>query len=367
MKINLVDFKSEYKEIKRDVDAAISRVLESGWFVLGSEVAGFEKSLAHYVGTKYAVGTASGTDALTLAIKSLGLKPKDRVLMPANVYPTAFGVALSGQPIALCDADPKSLNITLSIIKKAFTKDIKAIVAVHLYGNPVDIDPIKKFAKEKGVYLIEDCAQSLGSRYKGKIVGSFGNISCFSFYPTKNLGAYGDGGAVLTSDAGIFDKLKLLRMYGEESRYKSVLLGQNSRLDEIQAAILSAKLKHLKSWKKRKDILVRLYKKLLKSTPLEMLEVNAKADPFYHLFVVKVKKRNELAKHLAESGIMTGVHYPIPIHLTETFSKLGYKKGDFPVSENASGEILSLPLFPQMKISQVRQVCRVIVSFFRKK
>lgn len=364
--IPLVDFKAEYKEIRKDVDAAIARVLTSGWYVLGREVSNFEKKLADYVGLDYAVGVASGTDGLTLAVKSLKLNPKDKVLIPANVYPTAFGVALSGHPVALCDVDPKSLNVNIDTIAKAFTKDVKAIVVVHLYGNPVDIEPIKKFAKGKGVYFIEDCAQALGSKYKGKMVGSFGDVSVFSFYPTKNLGAYGDGGAVLTGNKEIFDRLKLLRMYGEEGRYKSILLGHNSRLDEMQAAILLAKFKYLPVWKKKKSKLIDLYKKLLKNIPLEFLEESVFSDPFYHLLVVKTKKRDELAKYLTGFDILTGVHYPVPIHLTKTFASLGYKNGDFPNSEADSREVLSLPFYPQMKAAQVREVAQRVKGFFKK-
>jgi len=365
--IPLVDFKAEYKEIRKDVDIAISRVLGSGWYILGSEVANFEKEIAKYIGVKYAVGVASGTDALTLAVKSLDLKPKDKVLVPANVYPTIFGVCLSGVQIALCDVDPKSLNVTLDTIKKAYTKEVKAILIVHLYGNPVDIDPIRKFARSKNVYLIEDCAQSLGSKYRGRMVGTFGDVSTFSFYPTKNLGAYGDGGAVLTNNKKFFERIKLLRMYGEAGRYNSILLGHNSRLDEFQAAILSSKFNHLDGWKKRKDILVKLYKKLLKPFPVEILSQDTKSDTFFHLFVIKTERRDELMKHLANFGILTGIHYPTPIHLTKTFSFLGYKRGSFPNSEKASDVVLSLPLYPQMKIFQVKQVVEKIRNFFESK
>lgn len=366
-KINFVDFKAEYKEIGRDIDIALKRVFDSGWYILGKEVEEFEKKLAKYIGVKYAVGVASGTDALTLAVKSLDLKPADKVLMPANVYPTAFGVALSGQPIALCDVDAKSLNVTLETIKAVFTKDVKVVLVVHLYGNPVDIEPIRNFAKKMKIFLIEDCAQSLGSKYHGEMVGSFGDVSCFSFYPTKNLGAYGDGGAILTSNKNIFERIKLLRMYGEEERYNSVLLGHNSRLDEIQAAILLSKFKYLEKWKKKKNILVWEYRKLLKSAPVETLSQSVKSDSFFHFFVIKTPRRDELMKYLNTFGIATGIHYPTPVHLTKTFSNLGYKKDDFPNSEKASETVLSLPLYPQMQISQVNFVAGKIRDFFKSK
>jgi len=364
--IPLVDFKAEYKEIRKDIDSAISRVLGSGWYILGGEVSAFEKKLAEYIGVKYALGVASGTDALTLAIKSLNLKPKDKILMPANCYPTAFGLALSGQPLALCDVDPKSLNVTLDTIEKSFTKDIKVILIVHLYGNPVEMDSIKKFARKNNAYLIEDCAQALGSIYKGKKVGSFGDISCFSFYPTKNLGAYGDGGAILTNNKEVFEKAKILRMYGEESRYQSVLLGHNSRLDEIQAAILLEKFKYLAKWKRQKKLIISLYKKLLKNLPLEILEENSEGDQFYHLFVVKTNKRDKLAQYLNMFGVTTGIHYPICVHLTKAFLGLGYKNGSFPVSEEAAKKVLSLPLYPQMTDDTVMHVASALKKFFSK-
>ena len=362
--IPLVDFKAEYREIRKDIDVAISRVLGSGWYILGNEVANFEKALANYIGTKYAVGVASGTDALTLAIKALRLKPDDCVLMPANVYPTAFGVSLSGQSITLCDVDPESLNVTLETIKKAFTKKVRVIIVVHLYGNPVDMAPIKRFAKRKKVYLIEDCAQALGSKYNSKKVGTFGDISCFSFYPTKNLGAYGDGGAIVTKNADLAQKVKLLRMYGEKTRYQSVLVGHNSRLDELQAAILDVKLKYLDAWNKRRRELAAVYRKELKGVPIRIVEETPKAKSVYHLFVVMVEERDKLAEYLFKKGIITGIHYPIPIHLVPSFSFLGYKKGDFPVSEEASQKVLSLPLYPEMTESQVRSVAKAIKSFY---
>lgn len=359
-----VDFLAENREIGEDINLALERVFKSGLYILGKEVSGFEKKLASFIGTKYAVGVASGTDALTLAIKSLGLKNTDAVLLPANVYPSVFGVALSGVKIRLCDVDSESLNVTLETIKRVVTKEIKAIVIVHLYGNPVDIEPIEKFAKDRGIYLIEDCAQAAGSIYKGKRVGSFGDISCFSFYPTKNLGAYGDGGAVLTNDKDIFEKVRLLRMYGEKSRYDSIMLGHNSRLDEIQAAILSTKLNFLNKWNDRRHEIAEKYKELLSGLPLKFIEENPEGKSNYHLFVINIKQRGSLMKYLFEKGIASVIHYPVPIHFTKTFSYLGYKKGDFPVSERSSNEVLSLPIYPQMEFDTVTYIAGVIKSFF---
>jgi len=364
-KISFVDFKEEYKEIEQNIDNALKRVFSSGWYILGKEVEEFEKNLAKYIGVKYAVGVASGTDALTLAIKALNLKTSDAVLLPANVYPSVFGCALSGLMIKLCDVDKKSLNISLETIKKVYSKDVKVIVVVHLYGNPVDIDPIKKFAKEKNIYLIEDCAQATGSMYKGKKVGSFGDIACFSFYPTKNLGAYGDGGAILTNNKEIFEKIKLLRMYGEKERYKSILVGHNSRLDELQAAILSTKMRFLSKWNCQRHKIAEIYKEQLSGLSIKIIEENKKGKSNYHLFVIQTNHRDSLVSYLSKGGVQIGIHYPIPIHLTEAFSHLGYKEGDFPISEKASREVISLPIYPQMRIGDVQYITEIIKKYYK--
>lgn len=363
-KVNFVDLSGEYKTIKKDVNDAISRVLQSGHFVLGDEVKSFEEKLAEFTNRKYAVGLASGTDALTIAIKSLDLTNKDEVLLPANVYPSAFGVALSGVKVRLCDVDPGYLNITLGNIKKTITQKTKAIVVVHLYGNPVDIDPIKKFTKKRGIYLIEDCAQAAGSFYKSKNLGTFGDLACFSFYPTKNLGAYGDGGAIVTNNKKVYRNALLWRVYGEEERYKSVLVGFNSRLDEIQAAILSAKLGYVNQWNSLRHRVAERYNRLLKGLPLEIVKENNDGISNYHLFVVRTKNRDGLANYLKKRGISTAVHYPVPIHLTRSFKFLGYEKGDFPVSERASAEVLSLPMYPAMPIKHVDIISSCIRKFF---
>lgn len=363
--IPLVDFKTEYRLIQKEIDDAISRVLKSGWYILGKEVGEFEKELASYIGEKYAVGVASGTDALTIALKALGIKNGDGVIVPANVYPTAFGVVLSCVHIQLADVDAGTLNISIETLKKAVTRKTKAIIVVHLYGNPVDINPIKKFAKEKGILLIEDCAQAAGAEYKGKKVGTFGDIACFSFYPTKNLGAYGDGGAILTNNKRLAEKVRLWRMYGEKNRYDSVLVGHNSRLDEIQAAILRVKLKHLKKWNKERRKLAAVYKEGLKDLPVKIIKETMGGKNVYHLFVIKAKERDKLADYLKNKGIGTGVHYPIPIHLMPSFSYLGYKKGEFPVSERASREVLSLPIHPRLSKDDFGYVISVIREFFK--
>lgn len=358
--MKFVDLAGEYKNIKKEVDTAIQKVLDSGVYVLGTEVANFETKFAKYIGTKFAVGLASGTDALTLAIKSLGLKKGDSVLMPANVYPTVFGVSLSGVNIKLADVNEDSLNIDIENIKKSYSKDIKAILVVHLYGNPVDLTPIIKFCKEKKIYLIEDCAQASGSEYKGKKVGSFGDVACFSFYPTKNLGTYGDGGAVLTNNKSIYERVKSLRMYGERGRYNSVELGHNSRLDEIHAAILSVKLKHLDKWNVKRRKAALLYTSFLSKNKIDVVKENSLGRSNFHLFVIKVSDREKLMDHLKTKSIPSVIHYPLPIHYVKSFSFLGYKKGDFPITERTTWKILSLPIYPEISKKDVLEVCESI-------
>lgn len=358
--MKFIDLAGEYQNIKKEIDASIQRVLNSGVYILGSEVENFENRLAGYIGTKFAVGLASGTDALTLAVKSLGLKKNDSILMPANVYPTVFGVALSGVKIKLADVNAESLNIDIENVKKYYSKDVKAILVVHLYGNPVNLDPIIKFCKEKKIYLIEDCAQAAGSEYKGRKTGSFGDISCFSFYPTKNLGTYGDGGAVLTNNKKFYKRVKSLRMYGEQGRYNSVEVGHNSRLDEIHAAILSVKLKHLDKGNLKRHKIARVYDSLLAKKNIEIVKENNQGKSNYHLYVIKVNKREKLIELLKSKDIPSVIHYPLPIHLVKSFSHLGYKKGDFPITEDSSEKVLSLPMYPEIKKEDVVKISNLI-------
>ncbi len=358
--MKFVDLAGEYQKIKKPINLAIQRVLDSGVYILGQEVANFETNLSKYIGTKFAVGLASGTDALTLAIKSFGLQKGESILMPANVYPTVFGVALSGVKIRLADVNQDSLNIDIENIKKYYTKDVKAILVVHLYGNPVDLSPIIKFCKEKKLYLIEDCAQAAGSEYKGKKVGSFGDVACFSFYPTKNLGTYGDGGAVLTNNKDVYEAIKSLRMYGERGRYNSTELGYNSRLDEIHAAILSVKLKYLDKWNSKRRKIASIYISLLSKYNVDVVKENVLGKSNFHLFVIKTSNREKIMNHLKSKDIPSVIHYPLPIHYVKSFSFLGYKKGAFPIAEKTANQILSLPIYPDILRKDVLEICESI-------
>ena len=363
-RVSLVNFKKEYREVGADIRQAIDRVCESGWYVLGEEVKSFEREFAEYIGVDHAIGVASGTDAITLALKALGIKEGDGVVVPANVYPSAFGVALTGATLQLADVDPRTLNINLETLKEAVNQNTRAVLAVHLYGNPVDLEGIANFCKENHIALVEDCAQATGAFYQGRRVGSFGDAACFSFYPTKNLGAYGDGGMVATNSGDVARKVKLWRMYGEEARYQSKLIGHNSRLDEMQAAILRAKLKYVDKWNQRRREIAQKYKQGFSGLPLEVLSSSETSQPVYHLFVVKTKDRDGFSDYLKRQGVATGIHYPQPIHLTESFLGLGKKTGDFPVSEEASATVLSLPLYPQMSEADTEYVIRTVKRYF---
>ncbi|KKR10624.1 MAG: hypothetical protein UT38_C0010G0033 [Microgenomates group bacterium GW2011_GWA2_39_19] len=307
-RILFVDLKAEYESLRTEVNQAIQRVLESGNFILGQEVASFEKEFSSYLGTEYAVGV------------------------------------LSGVQLQLADVNPSNLNLSIDSIKNAIRPNTRAIVVVHLYGNPAVVDEISEFAKGKGIYLVEDCAQAAGADFGQKKLGTFGDISCFSFYPTKNLGACGDGGMVVTNNEGLAQRVKSLRMYGETERYKSTEIGQNSRLDEIQAAILRAKLPYLDRFNAKRKILAKLYIDLLRDMPIRVANHKRVCESVHHLFPIIVEKRDELQEFLKANDIAVGVHYPVCVHETPAFENLGYANGDFPVSELASRHILSLPM-----------------------
>lgn len=362
--IALTDLLTPYQQHQELFDSAIKRVLSSGRYLMGPELASFEQNLAKYLGIDHVVGVGSGTDALTIGLKALNLSQGDGVIIPANVYPTVFGVALSGVDIQLADVDPQTLNITAESIERVITDKTKAIVVVHLYGNSADLNPIIKLAKKHNLYIIEDCAQALGTTYNGKLVGTYGDISCFSFYPTKNLGAFGDGGAITTKQKHLANKIKLWRMYGESERYRSELVGMNSRLDEIQSACLKIKLEYLDLEIKNKRQLAQVYHQHLAGLPVEI--VGQDDGHSYHLMVIKTSQRDQLADYLKSRHIGVGVHYPVTIHQTPSFEYLEYREGDFPVSEQASQQVLSLPMYGELSVQQVERVTKEMQTFFQK-
>jgi dTDP-4-amino-4,6-dideoxygalactose transaminase len=431
---------------------AVKDTIGSGAYILGEKVAEFESKFAKYLGVKYAVGVASGTDAITLALLSFGIKSGDEVIMPANSYPSVFGVAATGAIPKLVDIDPKTLNIDPEKIELAITKKTKAILPVHLYGQPADMEKIMAIGKKYKIPIIEDCAQACGAEIriqnmeygiwnknkkeisgipnsKFKIlnsnsmkVGSIGDVGCFSFYPTKNLGCFGDGGMIVTNNPDIYERLKLLRMYGEKDRYNSVIVGRNSRLDEMQAAILLVKLKYLDGWNEKRRKIAEQYFSHFQNFPISLLvqrnreerkdtqrefacfsslkqsggippRSEARGSPthafrqeklrkapdgeitissegiikhIFHLFVIRARNRDKLKEYLEKEGIGTGIHYPTPIHLQKSFAFLGFKEGDFPESEKVCREVLSLPIWPEMREEEIKSVVENIFKFYKK-
>ena len=365
--IPLVDLRRQYLSIKNEIDEAIQTVLNSGVFITGENVRAFEKEFANYIGVKYAIGVNSGTDALTIALRALGIERGDEIITVSFTFVSTVDCVVhnGGMPVFI-DIEPESYTIDIRQIEKAITKKTKAIIPVHLYGHPADMDPILKTAEKHGLYVIEDAAQASGAEYKGKKVGSLGHVACFSFYPSKNLGAYGDGGTIVTNDQEIAEKVKFLREYGQREKYSHELIGYNSRLDEIQAAILRVKLKHLDGWNERRRVLAKLYVDLL--TCLEdqiKLPIEKRhAEHVFHLFVIQVSARDELKKYLASHGIQTGIHYPIPVHLQKAYSSI-ISNAPTPNTERCASHVLSLPMFPELTEEEVAFICDRIKIFLR--
>ncbi len=356
----------EFRAIKAEMFDALELVGTSGQLILGPNVTEFEQRLATLTENKFCVSCANGTDALTLALKSLSLSGTDEVIVPANSYPTIFGVALSGVKPVLCDVNLDTGNIDPESFLKSITPKTKAVVVVHLYGQPVDISQITRICKARSLHLVEDCAQAFGATYQSKPVGSFGTVATFSFYPTKNLGAYGDGGAIVTSNNDIADRLRRLRTYGEASRYQSEELGHNSRLDELQAAFLLKKLQYIGQWIEMRNQLATIYLDMLKDISEISLPIPAHDRLHtYHLFPIKTRQRMDLKTWLTRHGIESGIHYPYPIHFVQTFKHLG-DKGDFPNAEQWSQEELSLPIHPYLSEEQIIFVANSIKKFFTK-
>ena len=368
------DLTRQYKRIEEEILSATKRVYEKGRFILGEEVSVFEEEFSHYCGVRYGVGVDSGTDALQLALKAVGVGEGDEVITVAHSFiATALAISQTGAKPLFVDIDPETYTMDPNALeqflrhrkKKSERQKIKAILPVHLYGHPAEMDAIMDIADRYQLTLIEDACQAHGAEYQGRKVGSFGLLSCFSFYPTKNLGGYGDGGMVVTDDKKLFEKLRLLRCYGEKRKYEHVLKGGNNRLDEIQAAILRVKLKYLDQWNEERRKRVLIYKKMLEHTGVICPTEKGQAKHVYHLFVIRTKKRNPLQTFLKEKGIGTLIHYPIPIHLQKAFRELGYRRGDLPLTEQYAREVLSLPFFPEMTESETEGVATQIKTFTR--
>lgn len=362
MKIPFLDLKASYHELKEEIDAAFTRVMESGWYVMGEELDFFEAEFAEYCETEYCVGVGNGLDALHLILQAMDIGPGDEVIVPAKTYiATWLAVSYAGATPVPVEPDARTYNIDPSLIEAAITKRTKAIMPVHLYGQPADMDAINVIARKNGLKVIEDAAQAHGGRYKGKRTGSLGDAAGFSFYPGKNLGAFGDGGAVTTNDEELAEKIRMLRNYGSKVKYENEVKGYNSRLDELQAALLRVKLKKLDEWNlRRKEIATGYLRELTHVEGLILPFVPEWAEPVWHIFVVRHRKRNKLLKFFKESGISTSIHYPIPPNLSLAYKEMGLI---CPVTENLSKEILSLPIGPHCELSSVSFVAEVMKSF----
>ena len=354
------NFKAQYKIIKTDIDSAIKRVLDSGWFILGKEVESFENEFAKYIGANYCVGVASGTDAIALSLIALEIENGDEIITTnMTAFPTITGILQTGAIPVVVDIFGKDGLIDYNKIEEKINRKTKAIVPVHLYGQSCDIDNILKIAEKHKIKVVEDCAQSVGATFKGKKCGSFGDCGAFSFYPTKNLGAYGDAGAVITNNEKIYKKLLYLRNYGQTSRYFHETKGINSRLDEIQAAILRVKLKYLDKWNSRRREIASFYKENLNN--VECLEKNNYAKSVYHLFVIKTPYRDNMIKYLDEKNIQTLIHYPIPINRQESFM---WQKDEIFANTNIfANSILSIPIYPELKNEEIKKIVRTINEY----
>ena len=367
MNIPLVDVKSQYRSIKDDIDTAISGVLSSCAFIAGPPVKTFEEAFAAYCNARHCVGVGNGTDALFIALKTLGISDGDEVITAANSFiATSEAITLAGARAVFVDINPRTFNIDVHKIKEKITSRTKAIIPVHLYGQPADMDPILQLASKHNLKVIEDAAQAHGAVYKGRKVGTLGDMACFSFYPGKNLGAFGDAGAIVTNEDKFARKIRMVANHGRIDKYDHAVEGINSRLDSLQAAVLAVKLKHLAAWTKRRRRITNQYNEYLRGvevvTPMELEGV----ESVYHLYVVRVNKglRDKLQSYLKTKGIFAGIHYPIALPNLKAYAYLNHCECDFPVATKASNEILSLPMFPELEESQIRYVVETIKEFF---
>lgn len=386
MKVPFVDLLAQYHTIKEEADAAVARVLSRGDFVMGQAVDAFEAEFARYCEADFAIGVDSGYSALELILRGYEIGPGDEVITAANTFiATALAITTCGAKPVLVDAHPTTYNLDPAQIEAAITPRTRAIMPVHLYGQPADMDPILEIAHKHELLVVEDAAQAAGARYKGRRSGSLGHAAAFSFYPAKNLGAYGDGGAIVTSDATLAERVRLLRNLGQRAKYQHEVQGYNHRLDTLQAAVLSVKLPHLDRWNAARRAHAQRYAQLLSDLPVtlpaqslstEALTAepagpepvrtdSAAAEHIFHLYVIRTPERTALQQHLNHAGIATGIHYPVPIHLQPAYRELGYKQGDFPVTEAWMDEILSLPMYPELSPVAIEYVAHTMRQALR--
>jgi dTDP-4-amino-4,6-dideoxygalactose transaminase len=361
IKVPYLDLKAQYQSIKPEIDAALARVLESCQFVLGPEVAAFEQEFAAYCGTAECIALNSGTSALHLALLAAGIGPGDEVItVPFTFVASVAAVVYTGARPVLVDIDPRLFNMDPFAIEAAITPRTKAILPVHLYGQPADMAPIMEIAKRHGLVVIEDAAQAHGAKYKGRPVGSIGDMACFSFYPGKNLGAYGEGGAVTTSNPDYARTIRMLRDWGQDRKYHHLLHGYNYRMEGFQGAILRVKLRHLERWTEARRSVVEQYNNLLADSGVETPTEMPWARHVYHVYTLRADERDGLQTALQAEGIQTGIHYPVPVHLQPAYADLGYGRGAFPRSEKAAEQVLSLPLYPELSSQAIAEVAAAV-------
>lgn len=359
-----LDLRPAWVELSRELGAAARRVMASGRYLLGPEIEGFERAFAEYVGTGRCVGVGSGLDAVHLALRAAGVGPGDEVIVPANAYiATWFAVSHTGATPVPVEPDERTYTLDPRLLEEAVTPRTAAVIPVHLYGHPADMDPILGFARRRGLLLLEDAAQAHGAGYRGEPVGGLGDAGTWSFYPGKNLGAFGDGGAVTTDDDGLADRVRVLRDNGAKAKYVHSEVGFSSRLDELQAAVLSVKLRHLDEWNARRRKVAELYLDGLEGSPVTLPEVPGWAEPVWHQFVVRSGRRDALRRHLAKAGIETHVHYPVPPHLQEAYADLSLGEGRFPITEAIHREVVSLPIGPHLGEVGATRVVDAVRSF----
>jgi dTDP-4-amino-4,6-dideoxygalactose transaminase len=362
-----LDLRAQMKPLRAELDAAIARALDNCTFCLGPDVAQFEKDFAKFCGAQHALGFNSGTSALHVAMLLLDVKPGDEVITtPYTFVATSWAISYCGAKPVYVDIDDATFNLDPKLLEKAITSRTKAVLPVDLYGLPFDVDAIEAICKKNKLPIVEDACQAHGAKYNGRAAGTLGDISCFSFYPAKNLGACGEGGALVTNNAAFAARARALREHGSTVRYHHDEIGFNYRLEGIQGAVLGVKLKHLENWTRGRRRVAARYQELLADTPLKLPVVPAGMESAWHLYTVRHPRRDELKKTLDENGVGNAVHYPMPLHLQKAYAHLGHKAGDFPVAEKAARECLSLPMFPELTDSQLERVAAVVKEFFRR-
>jgi dTDP-4-amino-4,6-dideoxygalactose transaminase len=369
MRVPMLDLSEQYASLKEEVLTKMDQVMSSSRFILGENVKTLEADIASYSGVKYGIGVANGSDALHISLQACGVSEGDEVITtPFTFFATAGAIARAGATPVFVDIDPVTFNIDPSKIEGAITEKTKAIIPVHLYGQTADMDPIREIAEKHNLYIVEDAAQAIGATYKGRKTGELGDTACFSFFPTKNLGAYGDAGMVVTNNEDLAEKMRVIRVHGSKPKYYHHVLGYNSRLDELQAAVLNVKFKHLDKWSKLRREHASAYTNLLKSELGDTVTTPVEVEDRFHVFhqyTLRVKDRDKLQEFLKENGVDSMVYYPLPLHVQPVFKELGYKEGDFPESDKAAKEAISLPMFPELKKEQIEYVVETIAKFYK--